>query len=401
MLAIAKALRTYSDHEADLFLSENTEIHNLPENDYPEFKNAYPDWIKKSARYNLKNNWNVFSKDNICKELSRYDVVLLSSFYIALAPFIKNTRIIFYVTGGDLTALPFAKTHRQLITTLSPFNPKPEIYQFLQRRGIRAVDHIITQPFSPFAGALKRLKTRSDKILNAYFPILVDVEKFKMRDSALSNLAAKDRQDMERFKFRIFHPSRVMTKDHPLLKQAGQWKRNDMLVDAFASFIKTNNIKDAGLYLISTYGGKSADVIKLKKQIAALGIEDYVVWLQPENPRGYTRNDLVNFYSASDLVADDFGAGWFGSICIEGFCASKPVLSYVDAEVMPELYPWHPFLSSNTVDGNSELISKVYNDPKFAKKQGKLGYKWANEFHSHENGAQHYLREFAKIIALE
>ena len=41
MLAIARAVRDHTDHQADLFLGTESENNNLPENDYPEYRDGY------------------------------------------------------------------------------------------------------------------------------------------------------------------------------------------------------------------------------------------------------------------------------------------------------------------------------------------------------------------------
>ena len=397
MLAIARAVRDHTDHQADLFLGTESENNNLPENDYPEYRDGYPDWIKRSPDYNFKRNLNPYSRKNICKILSGYDLVILSSIYVALAPYIRGPRISFYVTGGDLTVLPFARTNRVLVGTGFI---KSLIHQTLQRRGIRSIDAIITQPFSPFVNAIQRLGIPASKIVPAYLPILIDTDAIAASDDPMARMRPTDREAWERFRFRIFHPSRIMVKDDPLLRDAGQWKRNDRLLRAFAQFVRERDARDAGLYLIKLQGGQTPEIQNFQALSEHLGIADQVVWLDPPTPQGYPRAMLTHFYSGADIVADDFGAGWFGSICMEGFSCGKPVLSYVDEAAMAQLYPDHPFLSDNTDAGNAQLIAKIYDDPTFAKTLGARGRDWAVQHHSLHNGSQIYLRAIGKILGL-
>ena len=170
------------------------------------------------------------------------------------------------MTGGDLTLLPFARTHRALMPELGRFNPNQKYINGCSAGGIRPVDGIITQPFSPFVNALERLSIGRDKIIDAYFPILLDTDRFRRRKDALSRLSPGDKAQFDRFRFRIFHPSRIMIDDHPALIDAGQWKRNDMLVRAFADFVKQNGAKDAGLHLISFHGGQGKETLAFNRQ---------------------------------------------------------------------------------------------------------------------------------------
>lgn len=399
MLAIARAVRASGEHEADLFLPSEGLVHNRPENDYPEYKHSRPNWIKESPDYGFLRNLNPFSPRNICLTLADYDLVILSSIYIGLAPKIQGPLKVFFVTGGDLTVLPFSATHRALLGAGPKMQIKTRVNSFLQRRGIASVDFIITQPFSPFVNALSRLGTPASKVLETYFPILIDTDKMCPERDPLSKMTPAIRSEFERFNFRIFHPSRIMTSSHHRLRDAGQWKRNDQLLRAFAIFVKQSKATDAGLFLIEFSGSNASEISKFKHLANELGVSDQVVWLQPPSPRGFPRSDLSNFYSAADLVADDFGAGWFGSICLEGLCAGKPVLSYVDEAAMLKLYPDHPFLSDNTDEGNSKLITKIYDEPTFASSQGRLGRIWVEKHHALARADDIYLKNFNALLA--
>ena len=399
MFAIAKALRTHSSHDAHLYLPEKSVFNTLPENDEPELRDNYPFWIHRSSVYNLASTL-YFWRNNLIKELNKYDLVILSSLSIALSPFLRKCRVLFFATGGDLTVLPFKEIHRTLFYHNKKIYFKPWFYQWLQRGGIKNSSKILTQPFFPFANALKKLNIPDSKIIDSYFPIIIDTDKFIHRANAYKDLKEPTRKQLGKFSFKIFHPSRIVINNHLHYIETGQCKRNDILLKAFAEFIKNNNVKDAGLYLIELHHGLGKEVAEFKKLIKKLKIEEFVVWLKPENSNGFTRNELVNIYSCSNLVADDFCAGWFGSICVEGFSCSKPVLSYVDQDAMKKVYKWHPFLSSNTIEGNAAFIAKCYFDKDFLKIQGENGRRWAMEYHSPENAGKLYAREFERLLTL-
>lgn len=398
MYGIAKALRVSSSYDVHLYLPENADFNNLPENDDPELKGNYPAWIHRSRDFNL-GSVVAFWKNNIVRELQQYDLVILSSLAISLAPFLKKAKVFFYVTGGDLTVLPFRNIHRTLIYSGNTNNIKPLVYEKLQRNGIRRADKILTQPFSPFVNALDKLKIPESKIANSYFPIIFDTHKFCYRPDSLLNIKQNIRDQLTRFRFKIFHPSRIVIDRHPHMVETGQSKRNDLLLEAFAHFINKNSIVDSGLYLVDRSYGLDKEVIEYKKIIKKLDIENYVVWLSPSNSKGFTRDELVDIYSCCDMVADDYGAGWFGSICVEGFSCSKPVLSFVDEKVMQTLYQWHPFLSSDTKEGNVFYIEKCYFDRQFLLNQGELGRKWALQYHSQDNAGKLYVQEFERLLA--
>lgn len=390
---IGKALRKYSDIDVHLYLGDNIDMVQSPESEDPSIKNNYPSWIHKNK------NWDIsgalfFWRTNIVKELSKYDVVVLSGRGVILAALLKN-KTVFFVTGSDLTLIPFYKRFNLLYA--KDTNPLKSLAgQILQRSGIRRVKEIWTQPFSPFVNALNKLHIKDDRIKSKYFPIIVDSKLFSMDPDAHQSTDKNMRSILDHFKFVVFHPSRIMINAHPELQDAGQWKQNDLLMRAFARFIKEENALDAVLVMPDRTA--SPDVDHAKALIKELAIEKNVLWIKADHPFGFTRHELIKFYSIADVVADDFGIGWFGSVVLEGFSIGKPVLSFVDEIVMQKLYPWHPFLSSNTEKGNAELLKKLYHDRDFAKQQGTLGRKWIEEFHSEDSASKKYVDQFQKIV---
>lgn len=396
MYAIAKALREYSEVDAHLYLPDNAPFNNLPENDDTALAQNYPFWIHRGKEYRLNNAFFLW-KNNLIKELSTYDIVILSSFPVFLATFLSGPKIIFYATGSDLTVLPFRRIHQKLLYKGNSFAIIPYIYKYLIRLGFSSTNFIITQPFFPFKNAIKKIGIKQEKILNAYFPILFNTELFVHKANATEMVMPQIKKQLDKFEFKIFHPSRIVDEKNDFLFETGQWKNNSLLLYAFADFVKKNKVKNVGLYFINKQYKLDAGVIKYKQLIVELEIAEYVIWLDPPISDGFTRDELINIYSLVDIVTDDFGVGWFGSICVEGFSCSKPVISYVDELAMSKMYPWHPFLSSNSVDGVSSYINKIYKDPIYAQQQGELGRKWAVEFHSFINGSKHYAKEIKAL----
>lgn len=390
---IGKALRNNSKLDVQLYLESNTDLVQSPESEDPEIRDNYPDWIHKSKQWNLTNCFLPW-KHNIIKELSKYDIVILSGRGVSIATFLRN-RTIFFVTGGDLTLIPFYKRFMRLYEKESNAL-KAFVGKYLQRQGIHHVTEIWTQPFSPFVNALRRLKVGEEKIKNMYFPVIVNSTLFQFDADAATSTDKNVRRICDNFRFVIFHPSRLMMDSHAELKDAGQWKQNDLLFQAFADFVHKTGARDAALVMPDRT--VSHDVVLAKQFTHDLNIADNVVWLKAENPEGFTRKELVKFYSIADAVADDFGVGWFGSVVLEGFSVGKPVISYVDEGVMSKLYPWHPFLSSNSREGLTEIITRLYRDNEFKIKQGNLGRKWIEEFHSPESASKRYVDQFLKTV---
>jgi hypothetical protein len=234
-----------------------------------------------------------------------------------------------------------------------------------------------------------------ERIANSYFPVMLDTERLRAHPDPLrSDVAAVD-EVKSRFDFFVFHPSRMMISDGPHYRRTGQWKNNDLLFRAFATFLKNERPSRAGLVLIDR--ASNLEVDKAKAIVRELGIEEQTLWLKPPRPEGFTRDELMVLYTISDAVADDFGAGWFGSIVLEGLAAARPVLCYIDEEAMSQLYPSHPILSSRTVDGNAALLARLYRDRDFGRAVGVEGRVWVERYHSQQAATSIYVEQFRQL----
>lgn len=386
---LAKALRTQLNIDAHLYLNPKADIQNLPESDDPQLKNSYPDWIHYGKEWDPVLFFKKLDRTFI-RELNKYDAVFLSEFGVMLAPYLKP-QTLFYATGGDLTQLPFpGKFAHKFKTPIERL--KWEYFGFHQRRGIRSCDKILTQPFFPFANALAELKVKKDKISKAYFPLLIDMNVASTKPNAAAEIDPHNSELLRPFKFIILHPSRINLDDSRGGRESGQWKGNDNLLKGLALFLKNYPVADVCVAMPDrTF---SPDIPAARKIISELGIEKNIVWLKPPVPEGFSRKELMNFYSISQLVADEFAIGWFGAIVLEGMACRKPVLSYVDETVMKQLYPWHPIVSVKEPHQIAEQIARFYFNEDERIRIGEISREWAVKFHSTQEGSYIYVNNF-------
>lgn len=383
--AVARALRAASDIEAHLYLDHDAPLNQRPESEAPELRSSYPDWIHVGPYRTLASRlWPRHSR--LVRELEQYDVVMVSGYGVQLAPYVDRP-FIFYATGWDLTVAPFPlrflSRPKGVVQHISAL-----VNGIWQRRGIAAVWQIWSQPFAPFETALRRLGVPEGRIAPGYFPIMIDTDLFRNDESAKfsddPNVRSLGGHD-----FIVFHPSRMMTNEAQPYVDAGQWKGNDRLLEGFARFVAASPDARPVLALID----RTSDRKIAQPLIDELGIQRYVVWLTPDSPDGFARNQLLPFYSVSDVVVDEFGVGWFGSIVVEGLSMCKPVLCYLDAAAMNTLYPWHPILTPRTPDEIAACLGDLYRRPAERKRLGELGRQWAQEFHSLDGAARRYVAQ--------
>lgn len=390
--AVARAVRRASDVDAHLFIDSDAGFAQLPEREAPELLDGYPEWIHKGPYHSLASRfWPGASP--LAKELEAFDVIMVSGGGVRLAPFVDRP-FIFYVTGWDLTVAPFP---------LRFLDRSPGLVRkgaallggFWHRRGLKAIDQLWSQPFSPFATAARRLDIEPSRIIPRYFPIMIDTEKYQLDPDARASSDPLVRRLVDDHDFILFHPSRMMLNRAVPYVETGQWKGNDTLFEGFERFVRENRAAKPVLALIEH--APSPDMIEAKRVIARLGIEKNVVWLKGPNGYGFDRHALLPFYSVADVVADEFGVGWFGSIVVEGLSMSKPVLCHLDEDVMRELYPWHPILSPKKPADIADVLTQLYRDPAERQRRGELGRKWAVEFHSIANVGARYVAQIQEL----
>jgi glycosyltransferase involved in cell wall biosynthesis len=390
---LAKSLRNHGIADAHLYLYDKTDIQNRPESDDPEIKNNYPDWIHMSSRWDVFAFLKKFDRGFI-RELSQYDVVFLSDMGVVLAPYLR-TKTIFFVTGGDLTRIPFSSRYMQEAGGFKLWCIKQYV-SFMQRNGIRRCDMIITQPFYPFTSALKRIKVDQSKVSDSYYPFLIDTNSICYNSNARNEIVEINRKKLHPFSFVIFHPSRLFIEKKKDYEEMGVWKGNDNLLKGFALFLKKYKITNACIAMPERE--HSPDIEVAKKIIGDLDIEENIVWLTPPNREGFPRNELINYYSLSNLVADEFGTGWFGAIVIEGMSCNKPTFCYVDEGVMKKLYPWHTVISVKEPSDIAKEIARFYFDDKLAAEHGERSRKWVEQFHSIDEGSQIYIENLKRDL---
>ena len=395
LFGIAEAVRNFDPSiDAHLYLSDSVDFQQLPESDHPSLKEDYPDWIHQSSEWRITNAYR-FWGENIIRELKKYDVVVLSELYVSLVPYLKDVKTVFLTLGSDLTATPFYEINAAYLKPVSfKQRSKLRLLSILQTRGIRAVNEIWTQPFYPFQDSLKRLNIESERIKDNGLYVIMDEDLFRPRkEEELVDLPFYS-EVRERFNFTVFHPSRLMFDTTSELTFAHS-KNNGMLLYGFADFVKKYNVRDSALVMIDRIFSRDRE--KTREMIKDLGIEQNVFWLTPPSAGGFPRNVLAPFYSLFSCAADDFGAGWFGAIGLETMATGLPLISYVDEAAMKKLYAWHPFCSTNTIQGISQVLYDLYSNSQKRVEIGNLGRKWIEQYHTSEVLGRFYANELKRL----
>lgn len=391
--AVVRALRA-AGLDAHMFVGSGDPLAWRPETDAPELAGAYPDWIHEGHWYGPAHVATPF-RAPLVRAVRNFDVVVASGSTPAFVQFAGRPWI-FFATGGDLTVRPFPVTFRERRGAL-PAQAGHALLSGWQRRALRRADQIWTQPFAPFVSALDRLGVDRSRVADAYFPLIIDTHTFRPDGDSSGSTpwarAASDDSD-----FVVFSPTRLVFGDSPAMRRSGQWKGSQVLLDAFAEFLRRGVARNPVLALPDWV--LSDDVAEAKHRVADMGIADHVRFLQPPRPDGFNRSELVDLYRVADVAVDEFGSGWFGFVSLEAMACATPVVSRIDLDAIAQLYEddW-PWLEAHGAVDAADRFTLLARDTSERRRLGTEAREWIERHHSPDAAAERYVRAVTESVA--
>lgn len=170
--------------------------------------------------------------------------------------------------------------------------------------------------------------------------------------------------------FILFHPSRQHWSEE---RDPSLEKGNDILIRGFARLV---NEVDPRAFAVMVDWGLMVD--RSKALLEELGCADRVTWIRPLPHRAFAK-----WINASDVVADQFYLGAFGSLTPKAMACGKPVLLNLDEE----LHRWcfqelPPVMNVKTPDEVFHSLQNVVLDKRALSRIGEEGRGWYNREHS-------------------
>lgn len=390
LLPIALALRE-AGFDADLFVDEGAPLTGRPEAADPAL--ATVPWVQRGPWFS---RWSVVLpfRSPIVARLRAYDVVLVSGPGPVYAQW-TGRPYLWWASGHDLTAAPFPWAFRALYRSW-PRRLAAFPLAMWQRRGARRAREIWVQPFGPFEDAVRRLHLPSPPVSRTYLPLIVDLPAAAPVDESAAPGLRAAVERMSSASLAVFHPTRLHLSVTQAERRAGQWKGNDRLLAGVAELVRRGH-PDVVVVLPDIAGNR--DVARARALVDELGIEAQVHWARPLDPGGFTRPEMVSLYEAADVVADEFAAGWFGFVALEGLAAGRPVISHLDERGMAALYPeGHPMLSCLEANEIADRLESLL-DPARRAELGNAGRRWVTEHHSPDGARRRYVEAVSAALA--
>jgi hypothetical protein len=187
--------------------------------------------------------------------------------------------------------------------------------------------------------------------------------------------------------FLVFHPSR----QHWTSERHPDWeKANDVLIEGFARFVH-EVCPRAGAVFVSW--GKTVEASRAL--LAERGVADRVLWIEPQpHPR------MMSYIQATDLVADQFFLGAFGSTTPKALMLGRPAMLYLDAARHAWCLPvLPPVLNARTPTQVFEGLARLYRDPGYARRLATEGPRWYRAYHSNAIIVDTFLAAIREVIA--
>lgn len=163
--------------------------------------------------------------------------------------------------------------------------------------------------------------------------------------------------------------------NHVLFAPARQnWdvKGNDRYLKAFA------RLRNEGRRIALVIPGWGQEVDRSKQLCRDLGVADAVEWIPPQSEAM-----LVKYYTAADIVLDQFVLGVFGLTTPKAMSCGAAVVTSYRPEAHVWAFPEHPPLVPASEEGEIyEALRRLVDDPEHLARVGEESRRWVEQYHS-------------------
>ena len=189
--------------------------------------------------------------------------------------------------------------------------------------------------------------------------------------------------------FIVFHPSRQHWEErrHP------DWEKgNDIFIRGFARFVSEVNPRGSAIFV---EWGKSVN--DSKRLLEELKIAERVLWIQPLPNR-----KMIRYICATDLLADQFYLGAFGSTMPKALVCSKPAMLSLDCKIHEWCFDeMPPAINARTQDEVFEGLRKLYTSKEWAQKLCVKGKEWYEKYHSNRVVLERLTKVYREVLSVD
>jgi len=202
-----------------------------------------------------------------------------------------------------------------------------------------------------------------------------------------TRVLSKEIHDSLNSDFIIFHPSR----QHWSSERNLSWEKgNDIFIEGFARFCKEVNPKAAAIFV--KWGNM---ISESKRLLEEYGISERVLWIEPQPNR-----KMLRYIMATEVLADQFYLGAFGSTMPKALACRKPALLYINQH----LHEWcfeemPPIINASNPLEVFEGLKRICLDKAGTEKLIADGRIWYDKYHSNKVIVKRLSEIYEKVLA--
>lgn len=375
---IAKSIRA-AGHDCTLYYDPLEHPQTFPEMEDPEVKDSAPLWIRQITHVDKTAfPWDGPS-DSFLKLISQADIIHCEGMYLLWA---QKAGVPYYwfPYGGDSQLCP-RWSHWCDSDCFLAGNALRYLDAAVNAAGINFVQNLSTKHYFK-SYILKHFKGVVSKL---FFPINTD--KFSpIADVSLHELLSSKGVECLPEGIIVFNPTRIMFT----AKQSYDYG-SDLLLEALTC-LKAKGVKFT--LLICDRGAHDENTFKALAQ--RLGIYENIISL-PFIPR----SELAQWYSASDVVTNEFRHGSLGSVAFEALACGTPLLTCVPKEFndcASFCISAPPIYTSTPLESAVAALEEVAHNPDKARQKGLESRQWALDNVSYSSVARKFIDCYEECI---
>ena len=293
--------------------------------------------------------------------------------------------------GFDMKSYGF---HRYWRTQWNPAHSERMLAALAWRQAQAGVDAaVLGLWYEPMAEGIALLESLAPGRFLHHIALATDTDAFSPGDGpTMQELLAGIGSLVKVRGLTVFHPVRIM-----FTEQSHVNKANDRLIRAVGALHAAGH----EITLVLSDRGTPCEPAA-RALIAELGLTERVAWMS-----SVPRHQLVQWYRAADVTADEFEGGALGSVAFESLSCGTPLLTrllhthesptYWSPQLaMPEL---PPIMQARTVEEIAEVLRQASTDGAWLHDLGQRSRQWMLDHGNPSPIASAWLRLYERILA--